>query len=95
MLIYLTELPNEDMQQEILPYDLTPNPLYAAPVYETVKEPFKILKPQSHTTDSMYTETLSHNEQANLSGSGYEKPITPYKGKVGDCCYVHMQPCKK
>lgn len=74
------------MQLETLPYDLTPNPLYAP-----VKEPFKILKPHPPTADSMYTETLSRNKQ---SGSGYEEVIPHYKGEVEDC-YVHMQPSKK
>ena len=87
------ELPKEDMQLEALPYDLTPNPLYA-PVYDTVKEPFKIYKPQPPRAGSMYTETLSRNKQANLPGSGYEDLIPHYKGEVEDC-YVHMQPSNK
>ena len=82
-----------------MPYDLTPNPIYDGPLYDTVQEPFKQLlnlKPQPTAvpvTEPIYSDDPSHDKQRHGPGSGYEE-VALCKKEAEDC-YIQMQSYKR
>ena len=101
MLHMFVGIPTGDNEAEIdgMPYDLTTNPIYDGPVYDTVQEPFKqllTLKPQPTTvpvSESVYSDNPFHSRQRPVPGSGYDE-VALYKKEAEDC-YIQMQSYKR
>jgi hypothetical protein len=90
---------DDESKTDSMPYDLTPNPIYDGPLYDTVQEPFKqllTLKPQPTTvpvTEPIYSDSPSHDKQRHGPGSGYEE-VALCKKEAEDC-YIQMQSYKR
>ena len=88
-----------DDEMDSVPYNLTANPIYDGPMYDTVQEPFKqllTLNPQPATvpaSESVYSDNPSHGKQRSVPGSGYEE-VALRKLEAEDC-YIQMQSYKR
>ena len=96
---FLVGVSSVDDEMDSVPYNLTANPIYDGPLYDTVQEPFKqllTLEPQPSivpVSESVYSDNPSHGTQRPVPGSGYEE-VALCKKEAEDC-YIQMQSYKR
>ena len=75
---------------ENVPCEMTPNPIYDGPLYDTVQEPFMALKlqpvPLPVRAEPTYTESPTQLIQRSVAVS---EEVIPHQTEPEDC-YVHM-----